>query len=254
MPVHLGYDPFYMNIHSSHTSTRIETPTGPLEIRQVFGIGRNYAAHAHEQGLDAPDHPMVFTKNIASVCTHGDNIVIPPIAQDERFGGNQTDFEAELAVIIGEDCKYVRREDAMSKVLGFTCANDVSARWWQKKGSGGQFCRGKGFDTFCPLGPHVVTPAQLAQSGHDVNDLRVVCRVNGQVMQDASTSQMMFPIDVLIEELSKGTTLAKGTVILTGTPAGVGMARTPPVWLTDGDVVEIEIAGIGLLSNRVRLG
>ncbi len=241
-----------MKINTTSMGSEIVTGSGVVPIRQVFGIGRNYAAHAAEQGLEAPKHPMVFAKNVMSVCGDGDDIVIPPIARDEGFGGNQTDFEAELAVIIGKDCKDVSRENAMGYVLGFTCANDVSARWWQKKGSGGQFCRGKGFDTFCPLGPRVVTLEELEANGHAVKDLRVVCRVNGEVMQDASTAEMMFPVDVLIEELSKGTTLVAGTVILTGTPSGVGMAREPQVWLNEGDVVEVEIAGIGVLCNRVR--
>ena len=230
-----------------------------ITISHILGIGRNYAAHAHEQGLEAPDHPMVFSKNIASVIGDGDDIVIPPIARDPKFGGNQTDFEAELAVIIGEHangkpCRDVPRDEAMGFVLGFACANDVSARWWQKKGSGKQFCRGKGFDTFCPIGPRVVTLKELTDAGLDVNDLAIACRVNGVTMQDARTNQMMFPAAVLIEELSKGTTLVPGTVILTGTPSGVGMAREPQVWLGDGDVVEVEIEGIGVLRNAVRFG
>lgn len=228
-------------------------------ISQVFGIGRNYAAHAHEQGLEAPKHPMVFTKNIASVIGDGDDIVIPPIARDPGFGGNQTDFEAELAVVIGEHadglpCKDVTRDEAVEWVFGFGCANDVSARWWQKKGSGGQFCRGKGFDTFCPIGARLVTPGELGAAGLNVNDLQIECRVNGETMQSARTDQMMFPPAVLIEELSKGTTLVPGTVILTGTPSGVGMARDPQVWLEDGDVVEVEIEGVGMLKNRVVFG
>ena len=235
--------------NASHTN-KVEF----LNIRQIFGIGRNYVAHAQEQGLEAPTHPMVFTKNPASVCFDGDEIVIPPIAHDELFGGNQTDFEAELAVVIGRDCKDVSCYEAMDFVLGFACANDVSARWWQKKGAGGQFCRGKGFDTFCPLGPRIVTRAEIEDQGLDVDDLSIVCRVNGEVMQDARTSQMMFPVTTLIEELSKGTTLLAGTVILTGTPSGVGMARTPPIWLCDGDCVEVEIEGIGVLRNLVRFG
>lgn len=230
-----------------------------VNISQIFGIGRNYAAHAHEQGLEAPEHPMVFAKNIASVIGDGEDIVIPPIARDSEFGGNQTDFEAELAVVIGEHaqgkpCKDVSRDEAMDWVLGLSCANDVSARWWQKQGSGGQFCRGKGFDTFCPIGPRVVTVAELAAAGLDVDDLKIECRVNGETMQSARTSQMMFPAAVLIEELSRGTTLIPGTVILTGTPSGVGMAREPRVWLGDGDRVEVEIEGIGVLGNGVRLG
>jgi 2-keto-4-pentenoate hydratase/2-oxohepta-3-ene-1,7-dioic acid hydratase in catechol pathway len=230
-----------------------------VTISQIFGIGRNYAAHAHEQGLEAPDHPMVFTKNVASVIGDGEDIVIPPIARDPGFGGNQTDFEAELAVVIGVHsggafCRDMVGEDAMDCVLGYACANDVSARWWQKKGSGGQFCRGKGFDTFCPIGPRLVTPAELRARGHDVNNLKIECRVNGETMQSARTDQMMFPVATLIEELSKGTTLMPGTVILTGTPSGVGMARDPQVWLNEGDRVEVEIEGIGVLGNGVRFG
>jgi 2-keto-4-pentenoate hydratase/2-oxohepta-3-ene-1,7-dioic acid hydratase in catechol pathway len=243
-----------MKIQSTPTGSEIVTSSGSVPIRQIFGIGRNYAAHAHEQGIEAPERPMVFTKNVASVVGDGAHIVIPPIARDEGFGGNQTDFEAELAVVIGKDCRDVSRGDAFAYVLGLTCANDVSARWWQKKGSGGQFCRGKGFDTFCPLGPRVVTLSEIEEQGLDVNDLSIVCRVNGAVMQDARTAQMMFPVDVLIAELSKGTTLVAGTVIVTGTPSGVGMAREPQVWLNDGDVVEVEIEGIGVLTNRVRFG
>lgn len=248
-----------MKINTTAEYIEISTPTRTLPIRQIFGIGRNYVAHAVEQGLEAPTRPMVFTKNVMSVVGNGDEIIIPPIARDEAHGGNQTDFEAELAVVIGEHpdgkaCRDIDRDEAMGFVAGFTCANDVSARWWQKKGSGGQFCRGKGFDTFCPLGPRLVTPAELAEAGLDVDDLTVVCRVNGEVMQDGRTSQMMFSPAVLIEELSKGTTLAPGTVILTGTPSGVGMAREPQVWLRDGDEVEVEIEGIGILRNRVRFG
>ncbi len=230
-----------------------------VTISQIFGIGRNYAAHAHEQGLEAPEHPMVFAKNIGSVIADGDEIVIPPIARHPDFGGNQTDFEAELAVVIGvhsggDFCKDMSGDDALDCVLGYTCANDVSARWWQKKGSGGQFCRGKGFDTFCPIGPRVVTREELVMKGLNENNLKIECRVNGETMQSARTDQMMFPIAKLIEELSKGTTLMPGTVILTGTPSGVGMARDPQVWLDEGDEVEVEIEGIGVLKNRVRFG
>ncbi len=228
----------------------VETGDGLMMVRQVIGIGRNYAEHAHEQGAALPEHPMVFTKNVASVCLDGDEIVVPAIARDEGFGGNQTDFEAELAVIIGRDCKDVSAGEAMGYVLGLCCGNDVSARWWQKKGSNGQFCRGKGFDTFCPLGPRLVGVDEI----EDVGSLRVRCRVNGELMQDGDTSQMIFPLAELIADLSRGTTLVAGTVILTGTPSGVGMARDPQVWLQDGDLVEVEIDGVGVLRNSVRFG
>lgn len=219
-----------------------------LPIRHIIGIGRNYAEHAKEQAADVPTRPMVFTKNIASLSLNGDEIVIPKVCQDPSNGGDQTDFEAELCVIIGRAAKDVPVAQALSCVLGYTCANDVSARWWQKEGSGGQFCRGKSFDTFCPIGPRIVPAAEIA----DPQNLRVQCRVNGQTMQDASTKQMMFPVATLIADLSRGTTLVPGTIILTGTPSGVGMARKPPVWLRHGDVVEVEIEKIGVLKNRVR--
>ncbi|MBL4809896.1 MAG: fumarylacetoacetate hydrolase family protein [Phycisphaerales bacterium] len=228
----------------------VEVDGSVLPIRQIIGIGRNYAAHAIEQGADVPEHPMVFMKNINAAGLDGDEIVIPPIARDANFGGNQTDYEAELAVILGRDALDVSEDEALEYVLGYCCANDVSARWWQKKGSGGQFNRGKSFDTFCPLGPAVVPASEI----EDVQDLGIVCRVNGVVMQDASTDQMMFSVAKLISMLSSGTTLAAGTVILTGTPSGVGMAREPQVWLQDGDVVKVEIEGVGTLTNRVRFG
>lgn len=221
-----------------------------LPCRQIIGIGRNYAEHALEQGAEIPEHPLVFNKNINSPILDGDEIVIPPIARDEQYGGNQTDYEAELAVILKEDVLNASEDNAMDSVLGYCCANDVSARWWQKKGSGGQFNRGKSFDTFCPLGPEIVPVDTVA----DPHNLRIVCRVNGKILQDANTSQMMFTIPRLITMLSSGTTLPAGTVILTGTPSGVGMARDPQVWLTDGDEVEVEIESLGVLKNRVRFG
>ncbi|MFT5424963.1 MAG: 2-keto-4-pentenoate hydratase/2-oxohepta-3-ene-1,7-dioic acid hydratase in catechol pathway [Phycisphaerales bacterium] len=225
---------------------------GVLELRHIIGIGRNYAEHAREQGADLPTRPMVFTKNPGSACLSGDEIVIPPVCGDADTDGHggQVDFEAELAVIIGTAAKDVREEDALSHVLGYCCGNDVSARWWQKKGSGGQFCRGKSFDTFCPLGPRVVADSEAG----GVQNLRVVCRVNGETMQDGNTSQMIFPVARLISDLSRGTTLMAGTVIMTGTPSGVGMARDPQVWLKAGDVVEVEIEGLGVLRNGVVRG
>ena len=231
-------------------AVQIPSPPGPLPLRTILGIGRNYAEHAREQGAALPDRPMVFTKNPGSLCLSGDDIVVPPVARDAACGGNQTDFEAELGVILGRAVRDVSEDEALSAVLGYCCANDVSARWWQKQGSGGQFWRGKSFDTFCPLGPWVVPGAEVK----DPQNLRLRCRVNGQIMQDGSTADMIFPVAKLIADLSRGMTLEAGTVILTGTPSGVGMARTPPVWLQDGDTVEVEIEGLGTLTNRVRFG
>jgi 2-keto-4-pentenoate hydratase/2-oxohepta-3-ene-1,7-dioic acid hydratase in catechol pathway len=210
----------------------------------ILAIGRNYAEHAAEMKGAAPQRPVVFMKNPASVIADGDAIVIPAICAEH---GPQVDYEGELAVIIGRDARDVAPADALDFVGGYAAANDVSARWWQREGSGGQFVRGKSFDTFCPLGRPVQT-----HTIDDVQALRLVTRLNGAVVQEASTAQMLFPVAALVSELSRGMTLLRGTVILTGTPAGVGAARTPPRFLRQGDVVEVEIEGVGTLRNPVR--
>lgn len=222
----------------------VKTSGGEVQIRHIIGIGMNYAAHAREQGKGVPERPVLFSKNPYAAGMDGEEIVVPKICQDRP----QVDFEAELAVVIGKKARDVGKPDAFEYVLGYCCANDVSARWWQKEGAGGQFNRGKSFDTFCPLGPRVVRAAEIS----DPNALRLTCRVNGQLMQDTPTSDMIFDVATLVHECSRGTTLLPGTVILTGTPSGVGMARTPPVFLKHGDVVEVELEKIGKITNRVR--
>ncbi|MBM4114560.1 MAG: fumarylacetoacetate hydrolase family protein [Phycisphaerae bacterium] len=209
----------------------------------IIAIGKNYLDHANEMGGKLPEHLMVFTKNPASVVGDGDAIRIPAIC---RTNGPQVDWEGELAVVIGRDCKDVPVEFALEVVSGYAVANDISARWWQLKGSGGQFCRGKGFDTFCPMS--VPVPASAVP---DPQALRIETRVNGAVMQDAGTDAMVFGVARIISDLSQGTTIVAGTVILTGTPAGVGAGRTPPVFLKHGDVVEVSIPGVGSLRNPV---
>lgn len=226
----------------------VKLPEGDLlPLRHIIAVGRNYAEHAAERGADVPDRPMLFTKSFASVIVDGEAIRIPPACLDPATGGEQVDFEAELAIVIGRSCRDVVEADALEWALGYCCANDVSARWWQKSGSGGQFFRGKSFDTFCPLGPHVTPAGQVP----DPQSLAIRCRVNGETMQEDTTAKMIFSARALIAELSCGATLPAGTVILTGTPAGVGAARTPPRFLRDGDVVEIEIDGLGTLRNPV---
>lgn len=215
-----------------------------LPVRQIIGIGRNYLEHAKEQGLQAPDRPMIFTKNPASAVLSGDDIVIPRACADRE----QVDYEGELAVLIGRRCRDVSEAEAPGYVLGYCCANDVSARWWQKEGAGGQFCRGKSFDTFCPLGPRITPTAQVPNP----SALRLTTRLNGEIVQNASTGEMAFSPLYLVAELSRDTTLLPGTLILTGTPSGVGMARTPPRYLRPGDIVEVEIEGLGTLRNTVR--
>ena len=212
----------------------------------ILAVGRNYADHAAELGASAPERIMLFMKNPASACGDGDAIVIPPICDDH---GPQVDFEGELAVVIGRSCRDVPESGALAVVRGYAAANDVTARWWQKEGSGGQFCRGKSFDTFCPIGP--VVPAGRVP---DPQALRVVTRLNGQVMQDSPTSLMLHPVARIVADLSRGMTLLEGTVILTGTPAGVGAGRSPKVFLEDGDTVEVSIEGVGSVRNPVRHG
>jgi len=238
---------------------RVRLPDGAgLLLIQVLGIGRNYVAHAAEQGLKAPERPLVFTKSPASIIFDGEPIVIPDLCCDQATGGpEQVDYEAELAVIIAKPARDVPVRTALEYVLGYCCANDVSARWWQKHGSGGQYCRGKSFDTFCPLGPRVIPASEL-----DPTSLRVRSRVGHptpggdgmETMQDDTTASMTFGVAGLIAELSRGTTLLAGTVILTGTPSGVGMARTPPRYLRAGEHVEVEIDGVGVLRNPVMQG
>ena len=210
----------------------------------ILCIGKNYADHAAEMGGKAPERLVLFLKNPASACGDGDAIVIPAICDEH---GPQVDFEGELAVIIGRTCRDVAERDAFSVVRGYAAANDVSARWWQREGSGGQFSRGKSFDTFCPIG--AVTPVSAVP---DPQNLRIVTRVNGEVMQDSNTSMMLHTVARIVADLSRGMTLLEGTVIMTGTPAGVGFGRTPKVFLKDGDTVEVTIEGVGSVRNPVR--
>jgi 2-keto-4-pentenoate hydratase/2-oxohepta-3-ene-1,7-dioic acid hydratase in catechol pathway len=212
--------------------------------RAILAIGRNYADHAAEMGGRTDERPMVFMKNPASACGPSDTIVIPPICQ---HGGPQVDYEGELAFEIGQDCRDVPESDALSVLAGYRVANDVSARWWQKEGSGGQFCRGKSFDTFCPLGP-LVPAADIP----DPHMLAIETILNGARVQHSNTSMMVFRVPYLIAELSRGMTLLAGTIVLTGTPAGVGAGRKPPLFLKDGDVIEVKISGVGQLRNLVR--
>ncbi|HEX8551929.1 MAG TPA: fumarylacetoacetate hydrolase family protein [Abditibacteriaceae bacterium] len=220
----------------------------PIEPRSIFCIGLNYRRHAEETGAKIPEFPVVFMKG-ANALQNPDNAIEIP----SHLASTRVDYEGELAVVIGrgprgEACKNVSRAEALNYVLGYTIANDVSARDWQKQWGGGQFCRGKTFDTFCPLGPVLITPDEITNP----NDLVITTVLNEQTVQSANTSDMIFDVPTLIEFLSGSTTLLPGTVILTGTPEGVGMARTPPLWMKDGDTVSVEIEGIGVLTNAVQ--
>lgn len=226
------------------TNERIEVleMLAPIEPTTIYGIGLNYRKHAEETGAQIPSHPIVFLKSPTAVQDPGGPIVLP-----RHLRSDQVDFEAELGVIIGYKCKNVSRDEALDYVLGYTLANDVSARDWQKTWGGSQWSRGKTFDTFCPLGPCYVTRCNLKNP----NDLAISTRVNGVTMQQSNTRDMIFSVAELIAFLSGSTTLEPGTLILTGTPEGVGMGRKPPVWLKPGDQVEVEIEGIGVLHNPV---
>ena len=218
---------------------KLLTPVAPTDI---LCIGLNYRRHAEEGGQAIPEQPVLFMKTASAVQNPGDPIVLP-----RKLRSDKVDYECELAVVIGKTCHNVSKADALDYVLGYTCANDVSARDWQMKWGGGQWCRGKTFATFCPLGPCLTTADEIPNP----NDLSIKTVLNGETMQDWNTNDMIFDVPTLIEFLSGSTVLTPGTVILTGTPHGVGAARQPPVFLKDGDSVTIEIESIGALTNPV---
>lgn len=215
----------------------------PVKPAAIFCIGLNYRGHAEETGMDLPRYPVVFMKNPEAVTPHNSEIVIPVSCLEKP----EVDYEAELGVVIGRPAKHVSEAEALDYVLGYTCANDVSARRWQKHAGGGQWVRGKSFDTFCPLGPVLVTPDEMS----DPQNLAIESVLNGQTMQKSNTRDMIFSVAALIAFLSQSTTLAPGTLILTGTPEGVGFARKPPVYLKPGDHLQTRIQGIGTLANPV---
>ena len=207
---------------------------------KIVAIGLNYMDHIREAGMEVPSSPLVFAKFPSSVIGHGDPIVI------DRTLTQRVDWEVELAVVIGHELRDVGPADALDHVAGYTVANDVSARDVQF--ADGQWVRGKSFDTFCPLGPRVVAPAAIG----DPQNLRLRTRVNGDLVQDSSTSEMVFGVAELLAFCSRSFTLNAGDVVLTGTPWGCGEFMDPPRSLQDGDVVEVEIDGIGTLANPVR--
>lgn len=218
---------------------KLLTPVAPVAI---LCIGQNYRKHAEESNAPIPEHPILFMKAVSAVQNPADPILLP-----RRLRSDEVDYEGELAVVIGKRCKNVGRERALDFVLGYTCANDVSARDWQRNGGGGQWCRGKTFDTFAPMGPCLVLRDEIP----DPAELRLRTLLNGQAVQDSGTSDMIFDVPTIISFLSASTTLLPGTVILTGTPHGVGFSRKPPLWLKAGDTVIVEIDKIGSLTNPV---
>jgi 2-keto-4-pentenoate hydratase/2-oxohepta-3-ene-1,7-dioic acid hydratase in catechol pathway len=211
----------------------------PLRPGKIIAIGLNYRAHAEESELDVPDVPVVFSKFPTSVIGHGETIVIP---REET----RPDFEGELAIVIGVRTYRATLENARDAIGAITAVHDVSGRRAQLETPLRQFTVGKSFDTFTPLGPCLVEP-----TGIDLTDLRVHTVVSGELMQDSSTSLMIFPVLDIIEYVSRGITLEPGDVIATGTPAGVGDSRMPPRYLRHGDVVDVTVSHVGTLSNPV---
>lgn len=216
-------------------SVRLLAPVAPPN---VLAIGLNYGRHAAESQMKPPDHPLLFIKATTSVIGPNDPIILPHMAPSE------VDYEAELCIVIGRTAKNVSKEQALDYVFGYTCGNDVSARDCQFR-LDGQWARGKSFDTFCPLGPWIETDLQA-------DDVRIRSLLNGRTMQDSTTSDLIFDCPTLISFLSHNMTLLPGTVIMTGTPEGVGFPRKPPVYLQPADVIEVEIEGIGTLRNPVQ--
>ena len=216
-------------------------PLAPINVpEKLICIGKNYADHATEFGGSVPDQPIVFSKFPSAIIGPGESIRLPTIS-------DQVDFEAELVVVIGKPGRNIAAADALSHVFGYCCGNDISARDWQKGTPSRQWLLGKTFDTFAPLGPVVVTADELTSP----QNLDIQLRLNGDVMQQSNTSKMIFPIPILIEHVSKFCTLTPGDLIFTGTPEGVGAARQPPIFLRDGDTVEVEIESLGVLANPV---
>lgn len=207
---------------------------------KIIAIGLNYWDHCHEQNVKPPDHPIVFTKFSTAIVGPEATVQWDPALTQK------VDFEAELAVVIGKTARHVRKEVALDYVAGYTCANDISARDLQFGDK--QWVRGKSLDTFAPLGPWLVTADEIASP----NQLTIRSTVNGQIMQDSNTAEMIFDIPTLIAFASRAFTLLPGDIILTGTPNGVGVFREPPVFLHDGDEVTVEITGIGTLHNHCR--
>jgi 2-keto-4-pentenoate hydratase/2-oxohepta-3-ene-1,7-dioic acid hydratase in catechol pathway len=225
-------------VHHPAATIRLHAPIP--DPSKIVCIGLNYRNHAIEGGRPIPTEPVVFAKYPNTLVGPDSPIVLPKLSQ-------KVDYEAELVAVIGRRAKQIEAAEAMSYVAGFTIGNDVSARDWQFRGEERQWTIGKTFDTFGPTGPFLVTLDEVP----DPNNLAISLKLNGQVMQNSNTKEFIFPVPVLIAHLSKIMTLEPGDLIFTGTPPGVGSARKPPVWLKDGDDIEVEIEGLGVLRNPV---
>nr|VFK63770.1 MAG: 2-keto-4-pentenoate hydratase/2-oxohepta-3-ene-1,7-dioic acid hydratase (catechol pathway) [Candidatus Kentron sp. TUN] len=231
-------------LNTTARRTKVKKLLAPVSPVNIYCIGLNYQEHARETGSDLPEYPIIFMKPTTAVIAPGDPIPLPKCC----IRGPEVDFEGELAVVIGKTARDVQESDALNHVFGYTVANDVSARKWQRNAGGKQWIRGKGFDGFCPLGPVLITADDIP----DPQALAIRTWVNGEIMQENTTADMIFSVAQLISYLSQDTTLLPGTLILTGTPWGVGYVRKPPKYLEEGDEVTIEFDGIGKLTNPVQ--
>mmetsp|Transcript_19451 Transcript_19451/g.42520 ORF Transcript_19451/g.42520 Transcript_19451/m.42520 type:complete len:293 (-) Transcript_19451:47-925(-) len=236
-----GPNALYGDLALSSERAPVTTLLAPLDPVAIICIGLNYAQHAAESGMKAPEYPVVFHKAVSTLQHPNGPIELPSIEP-------KVDWEVELAVVIGKRCKDVSESEALGYVAGYTAANDVSGRFWQLERGGGQWCFGKSFDTFTPLGPVLATTKAVPNP----QALRVRTLIDGKVMQDSNTSDMIFSVARIIAFLSQGTTLLPGTVILTGTPQGVGLGLKPQRWLAPGETVTVEIEKVGKLTNPVR--
>jgi 2-keto-4-pentenoate hydratase/2-oxohepta-3-ene-1,7-dioic acid hydratase in catechol pathway len=223
-----------------YEATKIKFCAPVHDPRKIVCIGLNYKDHAAESGAAIPREPILFSKYATALIGHEQPIILPAVSQE-------VDYEAELVVVIGKRGRNIAAARAMEFVAGYTVGHDVSARDWQLKKDGKQWMVGKTFDTFAPAGPVLVTADEVA----DPHALGIRLRLNGQTMQDSATKQLIFGVGDLVAYLSQVFTLEPGDMIYTGTPPGVGFARKPPVFLKGGDVVEVEIDGLGLLRNPV---
>ncbi len=223
-----------------------EPVTGPVtwlppipSPEKIICIGLNYADHARETKAAVPPCPVVFNKLPTTLLPHEGIVRLPRVSE-------QVDYEAELVLVIGRRGRYLAESEARAYIAAYTCGNDISARDWQKNKPGGQWLSGKSFDTFAPCGPWLVTADEISEPGK----LAIRLRLNGQVMQESNTAELIFPVDHLVSYISQFCTLNPGDLIFTGTPGGVGMGRHPPVYLKPDDVTEVEIERIGVLRNR----
>jgi len=219
----------------------------PEDVPIVKCIGLNYIKHIQEGGRTPPPYPSVFIKARTSVASYDEDVPVPKLAQKD-----QCDYEGELSIVIGKTGKNIKKEEALDYVAGYVSSNDVSSRTWQRDpayaGGVPQWCFSKGFDKYAPLGPMMTSPKIVG----DASNLRIQTHVNGESRQDSNTSDLLFPVKEIVSFISQGTTLEKGTVIMTGTPSGVAFGMKPhPVWLKDGDVVEVSIEQLGSTKNKM---